>query len=134
MVVGVDVHHDTSKARQSVMGFVASINRSVLFTIYWCYSCSALQIYSPLLFLGLYYEQYCVVFLGSYKLFFSFNSAITRWYSRVTFQGPNEELINGFTVCLLDALHKYHEVYALTYQCWKFILSAVMWLQYLQFC
>uniref|UniRef100_A0A3Q3DQT5 Piwi-like protein 2 n=1 Tax=Hippocampus comes TaxID=109280 RepID=A0A3Q3DQT5_HIPCM len=63
MVVGVDVHHDTSKARQSVMGFVASIN-----------------------------------------------SSITRWYSRVTFQGPNEELINGFTVCLLDALHKYHEV------------------------
>uniref|UniRef100_A0A3Q2XBS9 Piwi-like RNA-mediated gene silencing 2 n=1 Tax=Hippocampus comes TaxID=109280 RepID=A0A3Q2XBS9_HIPCM len=40
----------------------------------------------------------------------SINSSITRWYSRVTFQGPNEELINGFTVCLLDALHKYHEV------------------------
>ncbi|XP_077377407.1 piwi-like protein 2 isoform X1 [Festucalex cinctus] len=63
MVVGVDVHHDTSKSRQSVMGFVASIN-----------------------------------------------SSITRWYSRVTFQTPNEELINGFRVCLLDALHKYHEV------------------------
>uniref|UniRef100_A0A8D0DCE9 Piwi-like protein 2 n=1 Tax=Sander lucioperca TaxID=283035 RepID=A0A8D0DCE9_SANLU len=26
MVVGVDVHHDTSKAHQSVMGFVASVN------------------------------------------------------------------------------------------------------------
>ncbi|XP_057702845.1 piwi-like protein 2 isoform X1 [Corythoichthys intestinalis] len=63
MVVGVDVHHDTSKARQSVMGFVASLN-----------------------------------------------GPLTRWYSRVTFQGPNEELINGFTICLLDALHKYHEV------------------------
>ncbi|XP_061527024.1 piwi-like protein 2 [Phycodurus eques] len=63
MVVGVDVHHDTSKTHQSVMGFVASIN-----------------------------------------------SSLTRWYSRVTFQGPSEELINGFTVCLLDALHKYHEV------------------------
>nr|XP_061841867.1 piwi-like protein 2 isoform X1 [Nerophis lumbriciformis] len=63
MVVGVDVHHDTGKAHQSVMGFVASIN-----------------------------------------------SALTRWYSRVTFQAPNDELINGFTVCLLAALHKYHEV------------------------
>ncbi|XP_049618572.1 piwi-like protein 2 isoform X1 [Syngnathus scovelli] len=63
MVVGVDVHHDTSKSRRSVMGFVASTNNS-----------------------------------------------LTRWYSRVTFQGPNEEIINGFTVCLLDALHKYHEV------------------------
>nr|XP_057926139.1 piwi-like protein 2 [Doryrhamphus excisus]XP_057926140.1 piwi-like protein 2 [Doryrhamphus excisus] len=63
MVVGVDVHHDTSKAHQSVMGFVASMN-----------------------------------------------SALTRWYSRVTFQRPSEELINGFTVCLLAALHKYHEM------------------------
>ncbi|XP_061673769.1 piwi-like protein 2 isoform X2 [Syngnathoides biaculeatus] len=62
MVVGVDVHHNTSKTHQSVMGFVASIN-----------------------------------------------SSLTRWYSRVTFQRPSEELINGFTVCLLDALHKYHE-------------------------
>ncbi|XP_020486749.1 piwi-like protein 2 isoform X1 [Labrus bergylta] len=63
MVVGVDVHHDTSKAHQSVMGFVASVN-----------------------------------------------SSLTRWYSRVTFQTPNEELINGFRVCLLAALQKYYEV------------------------
>ncbi|XP_053466168.1 piwi-like protein 2 isoform X5 [Ictalurus furcatus] len=28
MVIGVDVHHDTSKKTQSVMGFVASLNRS----------------------------------------------------------------------------------------------------------
>uniref|UniRef100_A0A8C6UHI2 Piwi-like protein 2 n=1 Tax=Neogobius melanostomus TaxID=47308 RepID=A0A8C6UHI2_9GOBI len=63
MVVGVDVHHDTSKARQSVMGFVASVN-----------------------------------------------SALTRWYSRVTFQTPTEELICGFRVCLLAALQKYYEV------------------------
>lgn len=27
MVVGVDVHHDTSKRNRSVMGFVASVNR-----------------------------------------------------------------------------------------------------------
>ncbi|KAM7391733.1 hypothetical protein PAMP_022396 [Pampus punctatissimus] len=63
MVIGVDVHHDTSKAHQSVMGFVASMN-----------------------------------------------SSLTRWYSRVTFQRPTEELINGFRVCLLAALQKYYEV------------------------
>ncbi|KAK2837637.1 hypothetical protein Q5P01_014849 [Channa striata] len=63
MVVGVDVHHDTSKLHQSVMGFVASVN-----------------------------------------------SSLTRWYSRVTFQKPSEELIHGFRVCLLAALQKYFEV------------------------
>ncbi|XP_047446909.1 piwi-like protein 2 [Mugil cephalus] len=63
MVVGVDVHHDTSKALQSVMGFVASVN-----------------------------------------------SSLTRWYSRVIFQTPSEELISGFRVCLLAALQKYYEV------------------------
>lgn len=63
MVVGVDVHHDTSKTRQSVMGFVASLN-----------------------------------------------SSLTRWYSRVTFQTPTEELICGFRVCMLAALQKYYEV------------------------
>ncbi|XP_028269656.1 piwi-like protein 2 [Parambassis ranga] len=63
MVVGVDVHHDTSKVHQSVMGFVASVN-----------------------------------------------SSLTRWYSRVTFQTPSEELINGFRVCFLAALQKYYEV------------------------
>uniref|UniRef100_A0A4W6EWH7 Piwi-like protein 2 n=1 Tax=Lates calcarifer TaxID=8187 RepID=A0A4W6EWH7_LATCA len=39
-----------------------------------------------------------------------FSSSLTRWYSRVTFQTPNEELINGFRVCLLAALQKYYEV------------------------
>ncbi|XP_061585786.1 piwi-like protein 2 [Cololabis saira] len=63
MVIGVDVHHDTSKSHQSVMGFVASVN-----------------------------------------------SSLTRWYSRVTFQTPTEELINGFRVCFLAALQKYYEV------------------------
>ncbi|XP_019949653.2 piwi-like protein 2 [Paralichthys olivaceus] len=63
MVVGVDVHHDTSKKHQSIMGFVASVN-----------------------------------------------SSLTRWYSRVTFQTPTEELIKGFRVCLLAALQKYYEV------------------------
>ncbi|XP_068166185.1 piwi-like protein 2 [Antennarius striatus] len=63
MVVGVDVHHDISKKRQSVMGFVASLN-----------------------------------------------SSLTHWYSRVTFQTPNQELISGFRVCFLAALQKYYEV------------------------
>uniref|UniRef100_A0AAR2KTU3 Piwi-like protein 2 n=1 Tax=Pygocentrus nattereri TaxID=42514 RepID=A0AAR2KTU3_PYGNA len=63
MVIGVDVHHDTSKKSRSVMGFVASLN-----------------------------------------------SLLTRWYSRVTFQMPHEEIINGFRVCLLAALQKYYEV------------------------
>ncbi|KAM3867717.1 piwi-like protein 2 [Diretmus argenteus] len=63
MVVGVDVHHDTSKKTRSVMGFVASVN-----------------------------------------------SSLTRWYSRVTFQTPNEEIISGFKLCLSAALQKYYEV------------------------
>ncbi|KAM3867725.1 piwi-like protein 2 [Diretmus argenteus] len=63
MVVGVDVHHDTSKKSRSVMGFVASVN-----------------------------------------------SSLTRWYSRVTFQAPNEEIISGFKLCLSAALQKYYEV------------------------
>ncbi|XP_076003583.1 piwi-like protein 2 [Genypterus blacodes] len=40
----------------------------------------------------------------------SINSSLTRWYSRVTFQTTNEELIDGFRVCLLTALKKYYEV------------------------
>ncbi|KAM4616857.1 piwi-like protein 2 [Polymixia lowei] len=40
----------------------------------------------------------------------SLNSLLTRWYSRVTFQAPHEEIINGFQVCLLAALQKYYEV------------------------
>lgn len=33
MVVGVDVHHDTSKRNRSVMGFVASVNRYVNYRV-----------------------------------------------------------------------------------------------------
>ncbi|XP_016898276.1 piwi-like protein 2 isoform X3 [Cynoglossus semilaevis] len=40
----------------------------------------------------------------------SVNSSFTRWYSRVTFQTPSEELIRGFRVSFLAALQKYHEV------------------------
>nr|XP_055054548.1 piwi-like protein 2 [Misgurnus anguillicaudatus]XP_055054549.1 piwi-like protein 2 [Misgurnus anguillicaudatus]XP_055054550.1 piwi-like protein 2 [Misgurnus anguillicaudatus] len=40
----------------------------------------------------------------------SLNSMLTKWYSRVTFQMPHEEIISGFRVCLLAALQKYYEV------------------------
>ncbi|KAJ3607294.1 hypothetical protein NHX12_025604 [Muraenolepis orangiensis] len=40
----------------------------------------------------------------------SLNSLLTQWYSRVSFQGPHEEIINGFQVCLLAALQKFYEV------------------------
>nr|XP_055052682.1 piwi-like protein 2 [Misgurnus anguillicaudatus] len=40
----------------------------------------------------------------------SLNSMLTKWYSRVTFQMPHEEIISGFKVCLLAALQKYYEV------------------------
>uniref|UniRef100_A0A3Q2WLT8 Piwi-like protein 2 n=1 Tax=Haplochromis burtoni TaxID=8153 RepID=A0A3Q2WLT8_HAPBU len=45
---------------------------------------------------------------GPRFVFTSFS--LTRWYSRVIFQTPNEELIHGFRVCLLAALQKYYEV------------------------
>ncbi|XP_058864602.1 piwi-like protein 2 isoform X2 [Acipenser ruthenus] len=40
----------------------------------------------------------------------SLNGTLTRWYSRVVFQMPNEEIINGFRICLLASLQKYFEV------------------------
>uniref|UniRef100_H3DH65 Piwi-like protein 2 n=1 Tax=Tetraodon nigroviridis TaxID=99883 RepID=H3DH65_TETNG len=40
----------------------------------------------------------------------SVNSTLTRWYSRVIFQTPNEELIGGFRICFVAALQKYYEV------------------------
>uniref|UniRef100_A0A8C8K0X3 Piwi domain-containing protein n=1 Tax=Oncorhynchus tshawytscha TaxID=74940 RepID=A0A8C8K0X3_ONCTS len=42
----------------------------------------------------------------------SLNIMLTRWYTRVTFQIPNEEVINGIRVCLLAALHKYYVVFS----------------------
>ena len=40
----------------------------------------------------------------------SLNKAGTRYYSRVTTQGPGEELISGLKTCLIAALKKYHSV------------------------
>ena len=40
----------------------------------------------------------------------STNKTFTRWYSRVCFQIPGQELIDGLKVCFTAALKKYHEV------------------------
>lgn len=40
----------------------------------------------------------------------STNHTFTRWFSRVCFQQPNQELIDGLKVCLISALTKYHEL------------------------
>lgn len=37
-------------------------------------------------------------------------SALTRWYSRVIFQGPGQEVIDGFRECFVEALQKYYQV------------------------
>lgn len=38
------------------------------------------------------------------------SSALTRWYSRVIFQEPGQEVIDGFRECFVEALQKYYEV------------------------
>ncbi|XP_072917852.1 piwi-like protein 2 [Hemitrygon akajei] len=63
MVVGVDVYHDPIRGKQSVVGFVASLNKSM-----------------------------------------------TKWFSRVTFQMPEEEIISGLKICMVASLKKYHEI------------------------
>lgn len=40
----------------------------------------------------------------------STNKEFTRWYSRVCFQQPGQELIDGLKVIFTAALRKYHEV------------------------
>ena len=40
----------------------------------------------------------------------STNKSLTRWYSRVCFQSPGQELIDGLKMCLTASLKKYHEV------------------------
>ncbi|XP_014773732.1 piwi-like protein 1 isoform X1 [Octopus bimaculoides] len=40
----------------------------------------------------------------------STNNNLTRWFSRVCFQQPNQELIDGLKTCLIGALKKYHEM------------------------
>ena len=40
----------------------------------------------------------------------SMNKPLTRWYSRVCFQTPGQELIDGLKVALTSALRQYHNV------------------------
>lgn len=40
----------------------------------------------------------------------STNRSLTRWYSRVCFQTPGQELVDGLKLCLTSALKKFHEV------------------------
>lgn len=40
----------------------------------------------------------------------SLNQPLTRWYSKVTFQTPGQELVDGLKSCLISALKKYYDV------------------------
>ncbi|KAG9488574.1 hypothetical protein GDO78_004885 [Eleutherodactylus coqui] len=40
----------------------------------------------------------------------SMNHCLTRWYSRVVFQLPHQEIMDGLKLCLVNALQKFHEV------------------------
>ncbi|KAK3727509.1 hypothetical protein QZH41_018372 [Actinostola sp. cb2023] len=40
----------------------------------------------------------------------SINQSLTRWYSRVCFQSPGQELMDGLKMALTASLKKYHEV------------------------
>lgn len=97
MVVGVDVYHDTKKKYHSVMGFVASINR-------WNFR-SLVKLVTQVQSSD---QCWCIDWFHWLNPFCC--STLTRWYSRVIFQTPNEELIGGFRICFVAALQKYYEV------------------------
>ncbi|KDR12118.1 piwi-like protein Ago3 [Zootermopsis nevadensis] len=40
----------------------------------------------------------------------SLNQTLTRWYSKVCFQGPGQELVDGLKTCLISALKYYYDV------------------------
>ncbi|KAM8794537.1 piwi-like protein 2 [Eudromia elegans] len=40
----------------------------------------------------------------------STNQVLTRWYSRVVFQMPHQEIADSLRLCLADALQRFHEV------------------------
>ena len=40
----------------------------------------------------------------------SMNRSMSRWYSRIVFQTERQELVTGLTLCMTQALNKYHEV------------------------
>lgn len=41
----------------------------------------------------------------------SLNQPLTRWFSKVIFQAPGQELVDGLKLCLISALKKYHDVW-----------------------
>ncbi|XP_012889867.1 PREDICTED: piwi-like protein 2 [Dipodomys ordii] len=40
----------------------------------------------------------------------SINLTLTKWYSRVVFQIPHQEIVDSLKLCLMDSLRKYYEV------------------------
>lgn len=46
----------------------------------------------------------------------SLNQTLTRWYSKVCFQGPGQELVDGLKTCLISALKYYYDVCLLPIQ------------------
>jgi len=40
----------------------------------------------------------------------SLNQTFTRWFSRVCFQGPVQELVDGLKTCFISALKYYYDV------------------------
>lgn len=40
----------------------------------------------------------------------SLNQTLTRWYSKVCFQGPGQELVDGLKTCLISSLKFYYDV------------------------
>lgn len=50
----------------------------------------------------------------------SINKSLTRWYSKVCFQGPQQELVDGLRTCFISSLKKYYEVCDL---CYSFIIE-----------
>jgi len=40
----------------------------------------------------------------------SLNHTFTRWFSRVCFQGPGQEIIDGLKICFISALKCYYDV------------------------
>ena len=97
MVIGVDVYHDSSNGKKrSIAGFVASTNQYAEST----HPSSP----SPLPFLP-FLPPLCPSLLPSLP-----PRHLTRWYSRVVIQSPNQEIMDGLKLCLQAALRKYHEV------------------------
>lgn len=59
----------------------------------------------------------------------SMNKSLTRWYSRVCFQSPGQELIDGLKMALTASLKKFHEVrchHMDTSSCWLIAVAKII--------